>query len=75
LGGNFLRNKNNQGIRNGVLKKSTNDDSSNGGRVISDISKDGKARTKSKVSFNASVIDNEKSAKESAAHNIEEQIK
>ena len=74
LGGNFLRNKNNQGVRNNILKKSTNEDSSNG-KAISEISKEGdrkETRTRSKVSFNTSVLDNEKSAKESVAHNIEE---
>ena len=75
--GGTLRNKNHQGVRNNIMKKSTNENSSNG-KAISEISKDGdrrEVRTKSKVSFNTSVLPDEKSAKESVAANIEEQIR
>ena len=69
LGGVRLNNKNAFGVRNNILKKSTNEENSDG-KAISEISKDGdrkETRSRSKVSFNTSALPDDKSAKGSVA--------
>jgi len=69
-----LKNKNATGVRNNILKKSTNKDGS-GSDAISELSKDGDRKdtsSKARVSFNTSAWPEDRSEKRSVAKNIEQ---
>jgi hypothetical protein len=69
-----LKNKNANGLRNNVMKKSTNKDNTNS-EAISELSNDGERKetsSKARVSFNTSAMPEDRSEKRSVAKNIEQ---